>query len=803
MKKSLLSLLVVTLTVVGCQNYDDQFDVLNSKIAELATSVGELDSIRSTISTLSSDIATLSNTTASASDLADLMIKVAALTTAMDAVETVSEEVEDLDEEVETIIEALNDLLSAASVIQQDIVISSEAQLEYVEELMNLDITEDNTYVADTTIEWILNGNLTVDAEFSTTAALGTRLQNVMARFSSVIIPDEGSGVTVDSGSAAATGADITMSALKFVQGPVSLSGKNALAIPTLNSLTATLTLGMGGAIAFPNLNQVGNVRLTSVETITTIDFSAISTGGVIETSEGNLSNSALSGAVNLGKLDLPANVDLAKATSIMAGGAPNGVEISAPLADSVDLMDTTPFDVTGSVSITAKGHVTINAKSITGSLTIASSEGAIRLDDLKTTTASTSLSASSTIHVGFTSNAGGIIASGTEVHFTELKASTSTFTLSAGAVALGKLESISGAATFTINTAAALNLTALTHLQTNIVAPAVTDFDAEALIAAVTNSGTINLKDGASVLVKNLTVTTTLVDYATLLVLTLTEQGTNIDFTKAASMTTLNYTGKDLYNDAMDTQTNMVTITSDALTTLNVDGYVGTLHVNGANGLAKLTTAGRIVNVQVANNTALAELVFGHDHVEDERAATIHVIGNNKIQSLNLSTVNKVKTLEITGNSSLTALTMAGFTPYAESSANITVEIAGNALVATYKRAVAGSETGPYTTATLTDATGLLCSVAKFVNYYATQKDVFDNARAGTVTVSVDLKDVTDDKATPNANVTLNTVLNDDAAAKAGVDGNAATVPDNETDGAGGIDSVVEMNFLIDTCPS
>ena len=43
MKKGLLGLLVLALTIVGCQNYDDQFDDLNSKIAaSLATTVDGL-----------------------------------------------------------------------------------------------------------------------------------------------------------------------------------------------------------------------------------------------------------------------------------------------------------------------------------------------------------------------------------------------------------------------------------------------------------------------------------------------------------------------------------------------------------------------------------------------------------------------------------------------------------------------------------------------------------------------------------------------------------------------------------------
>ena len=121
-----------------------------------------------------------------------------------------------------------------------------------------------------------------------------------------------------------------------------------------------------------------------------------------------------------------------------------------------------------------------------------------------------------------------------------------------------------------------------------------------------MTASSTIDLANtGADVLVKNLTVTTTLPDWATIKTLSLTEQGDNIDFTKAASMTTLNYTGKLLYSSAMDQQTNVVTITNAGLTTLNIgDGYIGTLHVNGS-GLTDLTTAGKIVNTEVAGNVA------------------------------------------------------------------------------------------------------------------------------------------------------------------------------------------------------
>ena len=52
--------------------------------------------------------------------------------------------------------------------------------------------------------------------------------------------------------------------------------------------------------------------------------------------------------------------------------------------------------------------------------------------------------------------------------------------------------------------------------------------------------------------------------------------------------------------------------------------------HVNGA-GITALTTAGKIVNTQVANNVALTTIDFGHDHLSGERATVL--VGNNDVE--------------------------------------------------------------------------------------------------------------------------------------------------------------------------
>jgi len=791
MKKGLLGLLVIALTVVGCQNYDDQFDELNNKILDLAKSVSDLDGIKVQITTLGEDIARLKETSASADDITDILTDLAQLTSDMAEIKLATdygdEAVDDLETEIDEIKGALDELLKQSAVIQQDIVITSAAQLEYVESLMALDPANDNSYVEDETREYIIAGNVTVDAEFVETAEMGTRLNNVMVRIASVITPDDGSGVSLDSGSSATKGVELTMTSMSFVQGSVTLEGSHDIHVDNLAALTATLTLKQGGALVFDSLNQVGDVQLSTTTSISSIDFSNVSTGGTIQTSPGNLSDASLAGAVNLGKLDLPASVDLAKATSIAAGGAPNGVVISAPLANSVDLVDTTPFAVTGNVSITAKGHITLNALSITGSLTINSTIGNIALNSL-TSAGNTSLSASGTIHAAITANASGTVAAGSQVHLASLESNAGGLTITAAQVDLSDLETNTN--TLTINTALGVELPELTHTASNVVAPQATGFVAEKLASA---SGTIDTAVGAAITVANLTATTTLVDFANMLTLTLTEQGDNIEFTAAASMTTLNYTGKKLYKSAMDQQTNQVTITNAALTNLNIgDGYIGTLHVNGS-GITDLTTAGRIVNTEVANNIALVNITFGHDHLEGERAATVVFINNDKVETVNLGTVNKIKTVTVTGNASLTALTMAGYSPAAEPGAAINVTISDNALTADYDTAIAGSETTPYSDASLTDTTGLLCSVSDFINFYNDQDD-----RSATVSLSLNIAKVTNDADTP-VTATLSATLSGDTAAQNGIDGVNATT-DDETDG-GAIDTIAEMTAIIDTC--
>ena len=92
---------------------------------------------------------------------------------------------------------------------------------------------------------------LNYDYSTATAADLQTRLDNVLDRIATAIAPDGGTGVRLDSGPSATAGVALDLAAMSFVQGPVVLEGANAIAVDNLAALTATLTIGQGGAVAF------------------------------------------------------------------------------------------------------------------------------------------------------------------------------------------------------------------------------------------------------------------------------------------------------------------------------------------------------------------------------------------------------------------------------------------------------------------------------------------------------------------------------------------------------------------------
>ena len=805
MKKSLLSLVVAALTIVGCQNYDDQFDDLNNKITSLASQVGELSGLSAAVQAVGDRVTALESATAQ--ELAEILGEVSGLQAQLASIETVTQEVDDLNNEVDEILGMLNELLEQAAVINQDIVITSAAQLDYVESLMAIDPTDDvdDTFDSETTRQYILSGNLTIDAAFAASASdttLATRLDNVIDRFATVISPDGGSGVTISSGDKKDNSVALTLDALSFVQGDVHISGYASIGIDALAAIssTNTFTIALGGDtaidIAYPKLNQVGDIILSATVTISSMDFSNIATGGTIASNAAatELKNSTLAGDVDLGKLDLPATVDLAKATSIKAGGAKSGVEITAPKANPVQLMDTTPFASTGAISITADGDIHVNVTGAT-TITITSAKGAIQLNSLTGTGSSVTLSASGTIHAtALKSNAGGLVANGSEVHLGALESNAGGATITADVVNLTKFKT--NTSTLTINTAKEVSLPELTSVASPVIAGSAKTFAADKCVTGSV-TGNLNIANGATLHLGSLTTTNVLAgsDWGNIEKLRLNQQVGNLDFSGAVSLTHLEYTGKKITPVAEGSQSNVVTITNANAKLKNLSfpdfgsnaNHLGTLTVTGTT-IGTLITGGVIINTNIINNDALTTITIGHKHLNGELATTINVTGNASITTLDLTAMDKVKSVTVSDNSKLGSITAPALSQLAEPVADINVTIKSNDLEGTYAAAVSGTETSPYKKAMI----GYNASIASFIEFIAKYEAQERTAGVSTITYDLDMDDVdgytqsydagtqTWSTAAGTATGTLSSQMTADIASQQGSDNTHDTADDN-----------------------
>src|SRR5210317_199090 len=138
MKKGLLSILAGALVLVGCQNYDDQFDSLESQINALASTVAGLSQVQSDLTSLAGTVSSLASTvnglgdtidTAVADGLTDIQADIDAIEAAVADVAS-SEEVSALSDAVADAQTDLTDLLAASSVFTGDVIVNSAQTLD-------------------------------------------------------------------------------------------------------------------------------------------------------------------------------------------------------------------------------------------------------------------------------------------------------------------------------------------------------------------------------------------------------------------------------------------------------------------------------------------------------------------------------------------------------------------------------------------------------------------------------------------------------------------------------------------------
>jgi hypothetical protein len=276
MKKGLLSILAGALILVGCQNYDDQFDNLESQISALATTVAGLSQVQSDLASLAGTVSSLASTvnglgdtidTAVSDGLTDIQADIDAIETAVADVAT-SEEVTELQEAVDASEESLQELLDSSNVYSQDIIIKNVATLEFAKNLGNklnivngsvaLYITDD---MATADVQEVASALKTITGNLSVLAKTSTIVGPTFANLTGVSDIMVSQGGTVDFSSLASAGT-ITLGS----------DFKNKVTKVDFRSL-ATVTKFEQAALSYANTSVFSTVITKGTATANTIDF--------------------------------------------------------------------------------------------------------------------------------------------------------------------------------------------------------------------------------------------------------------------------------------------------------------------------------------------------------------------------------------------------------------------------------------------------------------------------------------------------------------------------------------------------
>ena len=771
MKKGLLSFLLAALTLVGCQNYDDQFDELNAKILALQSELTSISAIQSAITDLNTKIAAVQSSALTAADLAGIISDLDAVQAAVENLGDVGTEVENLNAEVDEILAALDDLLAANAVINQDLRITSDAELRYVASLVNLDPTP--------TV--IVNGYVEVDPSFAATntakidsiLAITNKINTILGNSSNVGLTTAGTGLTFNE--------------LSFLDADLNVSG-GVVALPKLVTVGGDIDLNYAGNYSFPLISRAATITLVDNTGLVAVDFTGLTTANTIQSAAGVLSL-AKATSVKLGTIALPASVTLPVATEFttLKSGAQGAFSAA----------------IGGSVTSTAVNVDMSKMTSLSGLVTI--------------TTGGTS---ASTVDLGSVASKLELeVTSAGSVDLGSLAVNGHASVITSPDVNLDSLTTVSGTLTLT---EVSCSLPALTANSATISAANATAFTAPLLVVGgdVTTAGGATSRIDIASLIGTNTSTVDALTASTTGILAFHNQVGAIDFGNwfGSSLKTLIIGGKANANSASQANAISVGAKNSGLTNITIldDSVISAFTLESTAAVVTLTTAGAIRDFSASNAAALSSLNFGHSHIQGtgSDAATI-VVTNTNIAALDMSSMNKVKTITVTGNGALTSITAPNPTNeqgFAEPSAAIAITVSANLLPGVYTPAVDGTEVTDHVNASLTSA-----AVSSFKTYIDKFKDASvsggnvrsvtaANIGAGTyitgVTFNIGLDNVDNSATAATETVTLASLLDADTDAKAGADDNVGVTTDNQNDGSN-ITTYLELSLVTATATS
>ncbi len=360
MKKGLLSLLALALTVVGCQNYDDQFDELSDQITALSSTVQGLSSVADQITALSNTVnglATAASVSGLQGDITTIKAAVDALTSSLADVATAAD-LGVLSSTLADVQADVKELLSANAVINQNITINNVATLEYVESLISTDADDPNV---------IVNGEITVsvdETDFDATHL--PRIQAVTDKFATSL-----KTVTISNTYSPTT--TLSFANLAFVDKDLVIDGNSTIADgltsnDKLRTVTGDLTISnVTGDVDLSLLTSARNIvvpEAISALKMGSVTANSLSTAGAVQ---GHL-NLATATIIDGGKSKV-ASIVAGKATDIDITSAAT-LTVVAGKAATIDIEGTA---LTGDFSITASSATVVKAvkvKTVNGTIT-------------------------------------------------------------------------------------------------------------------------------------------------------------------------------------------------------------------------------------------------------------------------------------------------------------------------------------------------------------------------------------------------------------------------------------------------
>ncbi len=605
MKKGLLSFLAVALTVVGCQNYDDQFDELSDQITALSATVQGLSTVADQITALQNTVNGLELTLGA--DIATIKTAVDALSTSLDDVATASD-LATISSTLADVQADVKELLAANAVINQDVTINNVATLEYVESLISTEADAPNV---------IVNGEITVevdDDDFNDEHL--ARILAVTNKFATglktVTIAHTYSPTTLGPGPI------LTFDNLAFVDNDLSVSGSTTLGDgDATNDKLRTVT----GDLTISNINGGLDLSLlTSADDITVPPgVTSLKMGGV-------KANSIRTAGAVKGHLNLTA-------ATIVDGGKSKVASITAPKATDIDITSAATLTVLAALAET----IDIDGTTLAGDLVITG-----------TTSGTTK------VHVPKVKSVGGSITTGklAELHLDALT-SVGTFVSDAKVLDLSALASqkaVGGA------------------MAGGIILSEVTNFNAPKLdisgVVSIVKATDITISDiststtpkGAppiyALAAKNMTISA------------LSAVNT-LSFDKAATvfpaLVTLNVTGKAAATSPyINTQTNKVSVTSNILTSLTTAGTIDKVNLHGAAKLTSLSTSGYVRDFSLLGADLITSADIGHDHIEGSDAATLRISDAAKLTTVAPTSLDEVGTVTLTDLPKMTSLNLS-----------------------------------------------------------------------------------------------------------------------------------------------